>query len=675
MTQIDGLNGRTSVGRCGGFSHGDHARLENTSVGLNTCVVHGLNLFAFGENGALIGAPAVGWEHSVTLIDRSWTGMALNCSVPDADALRIDYRTTLPGVLYTAGGTHFGWDWAVSGSPLSIVRLPGQVESGNRGDWADCGQVFLARTKRGAVLFSCNQPVEKLETISYEHWRLSFSGPGARIMVTPLLDDGDVPLTDEAVARWIAVTEQPPLYCAESFETTDGGVVIASSFSDTTATAPALAPLPPTSVQAGAANGLQALPPHNILLQTVFGPYALADHGSGSIRRRIDTRWMEAVVEPTRDVGDVPDPLPLELAYAGDASWDEKSAMDRLLAWRLWAALYPVLPQNLQAELKRRVPLPDAAAFRAALMERREPVTGRTWLMDSSIFSLPESSSDASYDVDWYSGLTLSGLRRAGECVDPDVADRARALAASVKDARRGMVAYYEIFNDWALGAAWTDARGELFNFDCAHNGMEGLLAERRFRQWEGNDAGAEYMTYLVARMAAVFVVRGFPFGAQKQEAHYGPSHIYEWRRGHDTTGKSRGPYNLAGEFPEFAALLKRHGPLHQLQQQADDYARARVRYDDWLAFYVGNELAASIRDAGADGTSTGRQEAREQAGVFYHVSPDTALRLWILEEDPDAVEALYTAPMPLAAHLLCRAGFRLRVPADVPSLSRSISC
>ena len=85
---------------------------------------------------------------------------------------------------------------------------------------------------------------------------------------------------------------------------------------------------------------------------------------------------------------------------------------------------------------------------------------------------------------------------------------------------------------------------------------------------------------------------------------------------------------------------------------------RAPERYADWLRFYVGDELAAKIR-AGKEDPSD-NQEHREQSAVFYHVAHDVMLRLWVLDEDPDAVERRFATAMPLAEQVLCRAGARL---------------
>ena len=235
------------------------------------------------------------------------------------------------------------------------------------------------------------------------------------------------------------------------------------------------------------------------------------------------------------------------------------------------------------------------------------------------------------------------------------------------------MVAYYEIFNDWALGAAWTDARGELFNLDCAHNGLEGILAEAALCEWEGDSEGRAFALYLAGRAAPVFVA-AFGWAAYAEslgvaavpvkEESFGVNHSLEWR-GCDTIKAShRHFYAVAGDFPEFCALLRDFGPREKLQRLADIYREKHPeRYRDWLAYGLDETRAGELR-AGAEQANV-MQGKREQCAVFYHVSPDTALRLWLLGEDPDAVEGLYGEAMPLAPQILCRAGVELVTNGD----------
>jgi hypothetical protein len=101
---------------------------------------------------------------------------------------------------------------------------------------------------------------------------------------------------------------------------------------------------------------------------------------------------------------------------------------------------------------------------------------------------------------------------------------------------------------------------------------------------------------------------------------------------------------------------------LDRLRELADRYvAENPARYEDWLSFYLGRDLADAIR---ADGEAPGYgQERRTQSAVFYHVAHDTCLRLWVLGQSGDEVESLHEVPMPLASQLWCRADAKLKVP------------
>ncbi|PCJ53123.1 MAG: hypothetical protein COA79_23065 [Planctomycetota bacterium] len=664
MGKLQGLNGKKAVGRCGGFDHGEYEYISNTSIALNTCMAQGLSLFEFGVKGSMFGSPSIGWNNSSKIIDESWTGMGLDCQLADKTPLRVDYRTTVPGALYTVQGNRFGWDWSVPGSPGSIVLLENNKECANKMDILDCGQIFYAKTPMGPVVFSFSQPLEKLESISWEHWRFNFKNPGVTIMVTPLLSEDDIP-DEKSLKNWIGITENPPLYCSETFDKSDDGILIQSNFTSFDESSTDYAPLPPTSLLASNNRGLSSSNDHEVLLQTIHGPFAVVKDSGGSYEQNLNTKWMGASLQATTLNIDINEKLPFELAYAGDATWDENSVMDKFLSWRLWAQVHSLLSQDMKDELIKRVPIPTKEDFSDSLMTRLEPISQQKWKLDKTIFTVFDEDSAASYDIDWYNGLTLSGLRRAGDCSDEEVASQAKSLAKEIKIDRQDMIAYYSIFSDWALGAPWTDARGEVFNFDCAHNGLEGILAEREFCLWEGDNDGAAYMEYLAAKMSLIFVISEVPCATNIGEGtSYGTQVIYEGRFGVNVLIKGRAPYNLAGDFPEFSALLKNHGPFEKLKQQSADYLEEGTRYQDWLAFYVGEECAAELRkgkdEVGAEGFE-GNQEAREQASVFYHVSPNMSLRLMILEESPKAIEDSYKLELPLLARIYCQAGMRLK--------------
>jgi hypothetical protein len=127
-------------------------------------------------------------------------------------------------------------------------------------------------------------------------------------------------------------------------------------------------------------------------------------------------------------------------------------------------------------------------------------------------------------------------------------------------------------------------------------------------------------------------------------------------------TPATKNPVIPAPDFPEYAMLVREHGPVDRLRELASRWISEHPkRYSDWLAFYLGDEAAAAVR---AGGNTVGHaQERREQAAVFYHVAHDTCLRLWVLGESGDAIENLYDTPMPLTSQLLCRAEAKLVLP------------
>lgn len=654
----DGLNESTSVGRFGRFRED----AGNANLGLNTCSVHGAMLFSYGRSARPIGAPALGREFSVLQDEESWTGRSM-ITKSDDRTFRTDFRITLPGPLYSVAGTKWGFDWALTSSPTHIVPLPEGEEAHAWKTLTHLPRLFLARISAGSVLVVTSQPAASLEIITHEHWWFSFDHPNARIMLVPLLDEEDAPRSSEEAQIWLDLVERPPLHCVERFEISDDRVTVHSQFTDAIGNPSSVAPLPPISALLGEERGLQELPESTVLLKTVHGPYSVVKGNETSRSIRMD--WSRARARATRPVSGSLSPLPTELAFAGDWTWDESSPMDRLMSMRIWAPRADLVSDAMWSEIKRRVPVPSADEFRKSLVRYTEPATDRTWAKDDGLFA---HCGEVSYDADWYNGLTLSGLRRAGECADATLKADARKLAIELQAERQEMVAYYEIFNDWALGASWTDPRGELFNLDCAHNGVEGILAEAAFREWEGDTSGRDMALYLAARAAPIFVAadRWVEYlesvGGLKKPVEgeaLGMNHFLEWGGGDKVTSSQYRSYVSAGDFPEFCALLRDYGPIEKLRRLADALRTdKRKLYKDWLVTSAGPKRAQELR-AGADQANV-MQGLREQCGVFYFVSPDTALRLWVLGEDPDDVEQMYEVPMPLAPQLLCRAGVKL---------------
>ena len=245
-------------------------------------------------------------------------------------------------------------------------------------------------------------------------------------------------------------------------------------------------------------------------------------------------------------------------------------------------------------------------------------MSGRKWAKEARLFEL---AGDISYDSDWYNGFELSGLERAVRCADSAIAKPARALAESARPERKLLLGYFEIFHDWELGAAWSDARGAGWNTDCSHNGLEGILAEARLREAEGDRDGADFAFYLAAKTACALIaaesladylldVRFFrPMGASPcgfwdlpegaapippnspfppGNPTFGIESIYLARGGSIQSPSSKNPYALAGHFPEFNSLQRSYGRMPRYREIAGLWRKHfPQRYANWIAFLL----------------------------------------------------------------------------------------
>jgi hypothetical protein len=396
-----------------------------------------------------------------------------------------------------------------------------------------------------------------------------------------------------------------------------------------------------------------------------MGEYRVAS--GASWETEIPMGWSKARLRATRAVDATRlSEIPAELAYAGDVTWEPGTAMDQLLALRVWSPLAEIGPPAIWAKVRPQLTPPTAAQLRASLEVFTEPVSGRPWAKEAKLF---EGAGDVAYDSDWYNGFELSGMWRAANCADATIAQPARALVAAAKRERELLANYFSIFHDWELGAAWGDARAVGWNTDCSHNGLEGLLAQSAMCRAEGDAANADFAFYLAAKTASALMAAerlvdyqcavGFARGeggldmsagdGERCEAKltFGMDGLYAARGVKPQTAASKNPYALAGNFPEFCALQKQYGRRERYREIAALWERDfPARYADWHAFYAaGNPYA---------------QEARVQAAVMYHLAPEVAFRLWTLDEAADAVEKRFQTPLNLPEQLWCRAGAKL---------------
>jgi hypothetical protein len=655
-----GLDETTAVGRVGAYRAG----VWTECVQVGTVIAHGHEFFRHGDPTSDLLSVPVGPNYSRRILSNSWTGRSLRYT-GDHGTVDVHLRATLPGPLFADFGRTLALRWSFGAAPDHVE----DIVAGRRfREFAldDLGQVLLLTGPRPPMLLVASRPIRQYRVISHEHLWLTFDGAGAYVLWVPLLDEADIPRDREKLDLWLRLAAAPPVACEEHYEIAGDTVRIRERFTSLDDRAPQVAPLPPIPALVGDRGRIQSLPAGTMLCKCLLGPYAVVD--GDSFDWTIDTTWMRGRVAATRKIeGKLAEnlsPVPQELVYAGDVSWEPDSPMDRLLSLRVYAQLAGAMPPALWARIKPMVTPPTPAAFRESLLVLDEPFTGRRWAKDKSIFA---ERNEVSFDSDWYNGLTLSGMWRGINCADEDIAQASRRLAAVVKQQREWMAEYMWIFHDWGLASSWTDPRGELVDFDCSHNGLEGLLAEMNMRRLDGNAAGADRMQYLAAKMSLIFLANFYlpdwarPVGYVRSDEggqHLGVCALYERRGVVVQSAATRAPYPLAGNWPEFSWLLRRHGPMDQIRQMADTWKhRHPERYADWDFFSTRGRH---------DAAASWRQGHRTQNGVFYHVAPEICTRLWVLDEDPDEVEGMYKTPVSLAEQLWCRSAAKATGPAEV---------
>lgn len=654
-----GLSEKTAAGRVGAYRPG--VWTEYVQVG--TIIAHGHEFITHGDPSSSLLSLPVGPNYTRQVLSSSWTGRSSRYT-GDHGSMDLHLRVTLPGPLFANFGKTLALRWAFNTAPAHVRDL----ESGReRREMVlkDLGRALLLLGPRRPMLLIASQPIREYRVISHEHLWLTFDEPGAYVMWLPLLDDADIPTGDQRLALWLRLLAAPPVTCQETYEVRGDQVHVRQQFASLDNRSPQVVPLPLIPALLGDNGGIQSLPAGQMLCKALLGPYKLieGDHFDWTI----DTAWMRAKVQPTRKIegalAQSLSPIPEELVYAGDVSWEPGSAMDQLLSLRVWAQLAGVMPAGLWRQLKPMLTPPTPQAFRDSLLVLDELFTHQRWAKDKLIF---DERNDVSFDSDWYNGLTLSGLWRGINCADEDIAQACRQLACQVKRHRAWMADYLWISHDWALSSNWSDPRGELIDFDCSHNGLEGLLAEMHMCRLEGDTAGAERVQYLAAKMSLIFLANFIlpdwarPIGyihSDEGGPHLGVCALYE-RRGLRVDGFStRAPYALAGNWPEFANLLRRHGPIDRVRSAADAWKTSHFqRYADWDHFFTRGRH---------DARQSWSQGNRTQAAVMYHVAPEVCTRLWALDEDGDQVEGLYKTPLSLAEQLWCRCGAKLAISAE----------
>jgi hypothetical protein len=645
-----GLSAQTSVGACGRY----RPFAGQQQFRLATMVWRDGIFSEPGKNGRTHFQLELPESYSVQTHQASWTGRTIAYAFPPGET-RVDFRNTLPGPRITTRGHSIFLRWGDNiadglraldngGATWNLVDHPG----------LETHRFLVGICRFMPVLFVLSGPLKKIAVTSHAHWEFQFESPGQSMFVVPIGDSAQLPTDAARQAIWQSLLKSPPSECVETFGIDGDVLTINAHFPGAE-----YAPIPPLVAQAGDMRGLVRLPGERVkLFDALLGPYEVVR--GDSCQARIDLAWTRATVKPTRAATGPLTPVPEELAYAGDWSWEPGSAMDQLLALRTWAPLLKSIPVERRAELIKQLAPPTPAQFIESLHTITEPISGIDWAKDKNLFA---DKGDISWDPDWYNGLTLSGLYRAIASGVESIAEPARVLARECVAQRDLMLRYFSVFHDWGLWSAWTDARGMFWNADCAHNGLEGLLAEAKQRR-ELGEKDADFCLYLAGKTAvtllAMFTLPAWcermkfplrPGGAGPGEESFGILELNDLEGVIAISAATKNPYCLAGHFPEYAALLKRHAPLDRLNRLTEIWAeKYPERYRNWIAFYLGFD-AASIREQ----WDKGNQEARVQAPVFYHLAPEVCLRRWVLDEPADTIEKRFETTLNLAEQILLR--------------------
>ena len=680
MPSYPGLSAATSISGNGRY----RAFASEEVMALHTCCWRGHEFTTLGEEYQALFAPNLPADYQVRQVRQSWTGKAYAYRYRGGD-VTLDLRTTLPGPLFSTTGTVLRIRAASGAEWRSFQDLAGRAPTLGCIDSEPgySARLLLVTSRHLPYVVVASQPIIAIRSITHMYYEFTCARPGARLMIVPLLVAADAPYQPARQKLWLSLVAHPPLEAVETVQEQPGSLRITSRFPGSR-----LAPVPVALALLGRAGGLATPPMATTMLQTWCGPYQVA--AGSSHTTTIQMAWSTARLQPTAPVAteDGLSEIPEELAYAGDATWEPGTVMDQLLALRTWAPVLSSAPQALRARLLPQLSVPTPAQLRAAVEIIREPASTLPWGRWRSMWA---HNGDACYDVDWYNGLALSGLARAMESGVEAISAPARRLAAGCVRERAALTGYFAVFNDWAWGTAWTDPRGWMWNADCLHNGLEGILAEARMRSVEGNRVGAVQARYLAARHALglraahelpAWIEELKPRLASPRAATYRIDRMVTWSGGGSApataspalgvqglasfrdiaycTVETRNPYVLAGMNPEWNALLKAHTAPAWQERLATAYDHQPERYRDWIAFYIGTDWQERRRK--------GDQEARVQASVFYNLAPEIAFRRFVRGEDAAAIEARYQTPLGLVEQLLLRAGFVLAhdLPAAV---------
>jgi len=499
----------------------------------------------------------------------------------------------------------------------------------------------------------------RIEVTTYEHLDFHFSRPFRRISAMPLYGAAEVDRAAlcglcegrglEALRtwgdHWAGVLPKLPDEVDETFRIDEaaGTVEVRSTGRRLDGRRPTVSPVPPFLAAAATTRYPVAIRNTRIAprgmpdLYSHYGPYRVVK--GGVLRYTMPLcPYLDTVLSPVRVTGDrraaaftgklrryFDDP---RHTYGGDGTYDPNTLLDilhnlRVLAWAAWS-----LPDDQRPAAQAAIVRDFEKLFTSGAYRRyREPTTGRTVARDPKIF---DWCGDVTYDMDWYSGMNLAGLF-AGVYFG--------ALPAAVVRRRWKLVcdiaAYFEVFQDWATLAPWTDMRGELLNIDCARHGAQGMigfarLAERfgdRKRRDLARCIASRYMVFWAAEHALPTLyraghvrTRGWGGAGGQVELGFGGLRERDDAPSIIRSG-ARNPYTLSPLNPEHLLFLRDYGPLGKLERYEAEVLDRDVHGWDTrpAAVYFRNRQAENI-------------EHNTGAYHFYMVDPHLFLRMLVLD-------------------------------------------
>lgn len=669
---IRGLDGSQAIGGSGRY----RALAGDDVIAMHTCVWRGHEITTLSGTPRAMVVPELGDTFQVTVADRDWTGKRVSYRWKGG-GLDVDLHTTLPGPLFRARGKSLRLRFPSGAEPGRLENLLGGKDLTFRGGKVTAkDRLWILHTGLGRIILATSAPLREIRIVSHMHWDLIFAQAGGAALIVPLLDEADIPRDATRQKLWLRLAERPPLSTSERFREHGDRLEIEARFPRAD-----LAPVPAFMALLGGQGDLCRGPTATTLCSGWDGPYAVAN--GSTWRASIAMAWTRTRLVGDREADGDLDPIPEELAYAGDANWEPGTCMDQFLSLRTWAPLLGAAPADLRRRLAKQLAVPTPASLRRGVEIIREPSRGQSW---GRLRQMWDHNGDACYDVDWYNGFVLSGLERSVRCADPTIARAAARTAAACRPERNALVDYFTVFHDWALCSAWSDPRGWMWNADCCHNGLEGILGEARLRADEGRTREAAFLRYLCARTAvSLLAAQKLPVWHEGLTATAGmhldirtrrmrtwsdasdgggdllaTQAITSWRDRSWCTTTTRNPYLAAGNFPEWAACLRQHAGADWLAAVRQAWNADSERHRDWLRYYLGDDWEAR--------RAKGDQEARIQAAVFYHLAPEVCFRRFALGEAAPDIEARFQTTLNLAEQLLLRGGFALA--EDTPRLA-----